>query len=98
MNNEWIDSWEEYYARQFRSDIAYAQQIYGEDPELAELTEEFIQKVVARLLRPLQTGGRSIKPSLCHGDLWDGNVQIDVDTKQAILFDSCCFYGHSESK
>lgn len=94
--NEWTDSWEEYWSRQLRSDVAYAQRIYGEDGELATLTEEFIQKAVARLLRPLQTGGRSIKPSLCHGDLWDGNVQIDVDTKQTILFDSCAFYGHAE--
>ena len=98
MVNEWTDSWEEYYARQCRSDISCLQQVYGEDAELADLTEEFVQKVVARLLRPLQTGGRSIKPTLCHGDLWDGNVQIDVDTKQPIMFDSCAFYGHNESQ
>lgn len=96
MRNEWTDSWEEFWGRQFRSDVAYAQKVYGVDEELESLTEEFIRKVVARLLRPLQTGGRTIKPSLCHGDLWDGNVQIDVDTKQTILFDSCAFYGHAE--
>ncbi len=97
MVNDWTDSWEEYYARQFRSDVSYLQQVYGEDAELTDLTEEFIQKVVARLLRPLQTGGRSIKPTLCHGDLWDGNVQVDVDMKQPVMFDSCAFYGHNES-
>ena len=96
MRNEWTNSWEEFWGRQFRSDVNYAQQVHGKDEELDSLTEEFVQKVVARLLRPLQTGGRSIKPSLCHGDLWDGNVQIDVDTKQTILFDSCAFYGHAE--
>lgn len=32
------------------------------------------------------------------GDLWDGNVQIDVDTKQPVMFDSCTFYGHNESQ
>lgn len=98
MVNDWTDNWEEYFARQFRSDISFLQNVYGEDPELADLTEEFIQKIVARLLRPLQTGGRNIKPSLCHGDLWDGNVQIDVNTKQPIMFDSCAFYGHNESQ
>ncbi|KAH9906757.1 Fructosamine/Ketosamine-3-kinase [Xylariomycetidae sp. FL2044] len=96
MVNDWTDSWEEYWSRQFRSDIKYAQGVYGEDSDLANLTEEFIQKAVARLLRPLQTGGRTIKPSLCHGDLWDGNVQTDDDTKQPVLFDSACFYGHRE--
>ncbi|KAL6859734.1 hypothetical protein ACO1O0_003758 [Amphichorda felina] len=75
MVNDWTDSWEEYYARQFRSDVAYAQGVHGEDRDLNELTDVLVEKVIARLLRPLQTGGRNIKPSLCHGDLWDGNVQ-----------------------
>ncbi len=35
----------------------------GEDPELQAVAEAFIDKVVPRLLRPLQTGGRTIKPS-----------------------------------
>ena len=97
MINTWTDNWEEYFVRQFRSDLSFLSRVYGEDVELATLAEEFLQKVAARLLRPLQTGGRSIKPTLCHGDLWDGNVQIDVDTKQPITFDSCAFYGHNES-
>lgn len=96
MSNEWTDSWEEFWGRQFRSDVAYLQKFYGKDDDLEALTEELIQKVAARLLRPLQTGGRSIKPSLCHGDLLDGNVQMDIDTGQTILFDSCAFYGHAE--
>ena len=75
MVNDWTDSWEEYYARQFRSNIVYAQGVHGEDHELSQLTDALVEKVIARLLRPLQIGGRSIKPSLCHGDLWDGNVQ-----------------------
>lgn len=32
------------------------------------------------------------------GDLWDGNVQIDIDTEEPIIFDSCAFYGHNESQ
>lgn len=96
MPNDWTDNWEEFWGRQFRSDVDYAQHVYGKDEDLESLTKSFIQKVVARLLRPLQTDGRTIKPSLCHGDLWDGNVQIDVDTNRTILFDSCAFYGHAE--
>ena len=98
MVNDWTDNWEEYFGRQLRSDITFLQNVYGEDAELVELVEDFIQKVVARLLRPLQSGGQNIKPTLCHGDLWDGNVQVDVETKQPIMFDSCTFYGHNESQ
>jgi len=93
---DWTDNWEEFWIRMFRSDLEYAQQMRGHDPELVEVAEEFIDKVVPRLLRPLQTGGRSIKPSLCHGDLWDGNIQTDRDSLQPALFDPCPFYGHHE--
>lgn len=97
MVNEWTDSWEDFFTREFRSNLRYAQANRGKDQELTDLAEKFINRVIPRLLRPLQTGGRNIKPTLCHGDLWDGNIQFDVDTKQPVLFDACCFYGHNES-
>ena len=71
---DWTDNWEVFWTREFRSGLEYAQRMRGEDPELQAVAEEFIDKVVPRLLRPLQTDGRTIKPSLCHGDLWDGNI------------------------
>lgn len=97
MDNRWVDSWEEFYTRKFRSALEYGQIPHGRDEELCDIGEEFIEKVIPRLLRPLQTGGRSIKPTLCHGDLWDANIQIDAVTNQPFLFDPCCFYGHHES-
>lgn len=32
--------------------------------ELAELSQAMVEKVIPRLLRPLETGGRHIEPSL----------------------------------
>ncbi|KAK7959702.1 fructosamine/ketosamine-3-kinase [Apiospora aurea] len=98
MDNSWTDSWEEYFTRKFRAALEYGQQPHGRDDELCELGDQFIQKVIPRLLRPLQTDGRSIKPTLCHGDLWDANVQVDASTRLPIIFDPCCFYGHHESE
>ncbi|ORY60896.1 Fructosamine/Ketosamine-3-kinase, partial [Pseudomassariella vexata] len=94
--NEWCDTWEEYFSRQFQSDIRWEQSIRGPDSDFDKVSDEFFQKVVPRLLRPLQTGGRSIKPTLVHGDLWHGNAQIDMTTEEVILFDSCCCYAHNE--
>ncbi|KAK8010954.1 hypothetical protein PG990_009919 [Apiospora arundinis] len=96
MDNSWTDSWEEYFTRKFRASLEYGQQPHGRDEELCQLGEEFILKVIPRLLRPLQTDGRSIKPTLCHGDLWDANVQIDASTQAPVIFDPCSFYGHHE--
>ncbi|KAI1073365.1 Fructosamine/Ketosamine-3-kinase [Whalleya microplaca] len=96
MINEWTDNWEEYFLRLFRANLKYTQKEIGPDTELNEIASEFIQKVIPRLLRPLQAGGRHIKPTLCHGDLWDGNIQMDEETNMLVIFDSCCFYGHNE--
>ena len=98
MMNEWTDTWEEFFTRELCSNLKWAQQKRGRHPGLDEVTGEFVKKVIPRLLRPLETGGRSIKPTLCHGDLWDGNIQTDIDNDRPIIFDACCFYGHNESK
>lgn len=91
--NDWCDTWEEYFARQLRSDIQWMHSIRGPDPEFDTVAELFFQKVVPRLLRPLED---NIKPVLVHGDIWPGNVQIDMKDQRVILFDSCCCYGHNE--
>lgn len=55
-----------------------------------------LDKVVERLLVPLQEDGRVLKPSLIHGDCWDGNTALDGETGEARVFDVCSFYGHNE--
>lgn len=65
MINDWTGDWEGFFTRLFRSNLEYVQKERGEDLELVEIAEEFIEKIIPRLLRPLQTGGRSIKPTLC---------------------------------
>ncbi|KAI1125663.1 Fructosamine kinase-domain-containing protein [Nemania abortiva] len=94
--NDWCDTWEEYFGRQFKADIQWLHSARGPDPELDEVAARFLEKVIPRLLRPLQNGGRSIKPVLVHGDVWPGNVRLDKTTQRVILYDSCCCYGHNE--
>lgn len=96
IDNKWCDTWGEYFSRMFRNDIAWEQEMRGPDPEFTEVAEEFFAKVVPRLLRPLQTGGRSIEPVLVHGDLCDEKMELDKDTGKLIVFDACCCYGHRE--
>ena len=98
VNNEWCDRWEDWFARQFRMDVQFEQSVRGPDPEMDGLLEEFVAKVIPRLLRPLQTGGRSIKPGLVHTDIWHGNIHRDRASQEPIVFDACCVYGHHESK
>lgn len=77
----------------------------GESKELKGLEGDFFEKVVPRLLRPLENTkkGRSIKPVLLHGDLWVGNASVEEkeganEEGNCMLFDSSAFYGHNECK
>lgn len=93
---DWTDNWELFWTREFRSNLEFASGAHGRDSELLDLAGEFIEKVIPRLLRPLQTGGRSIRPVLCHGNLWDGNIEMESTGFQPLFLGACPFYGHME--
>ena len=96
LENTWCDTWEEWFTRAFRAVAELEQSIQGHSEELEKLSEEMCSKVIPRLLRPMETGGRKLTPVLLHGDLWHGNLGVDMDTDQTIFFDCGCFYGHNE--
>lgn len=93
---DWDASWEAFFSKNLRFALDLEIEAKGHDPEFDELVPAIFDKVIPRLLRPLETEGRSVKPSLVHGDLWYANSGIDVDTDQPLVFDACCFYAHNE--
>ena len=95
---EWTDSWEEFFTNSLRKVIDNEVRSQGPDEEVEKLYEGTLNKVVPRLLRPLETGGRSIQPRLVHGDIWDGNVSTDITTNTPVIYDATCIYAHNESK
>ena len=95
---EWTDSWEEFFTNSIKLVMDNEERSQGSDPEVQELCQETLSKVVPRLLRPLETGGRRIQPRLVHGDIWDGNVSTNSETDTPVIFDATCIYGHNESK
>lgn len=96
LTNAWCDSWEEFYTRAFLGTVTLEQEIHGFNEEMHRLAQETCRKVIPRLLRPMEIDGRSLKPTLVHGDLWHGNVGINVTNDQVVLYDCCAFYGHHE--
>lgn len=96
--NEWEESWETYFTKSMKGPLKLELEAKGPDPDFEVLVPVLFDKVIPRLLRPLESEGRSVKPSLVHGDLWYANSGIDVDTGQSLIFDACCFYAHNECK
>ena len=96
-DNTWQSSWEVWFAQAMRKMIELEEMAHGKDDKLESLKKDLFDKVIPRLLRPLETGGRSIQPCLVHSDIWPGNIMTDVDTDKIIIFDSCTFWGHNEA-
>jgi fructosamine-3-kinase len=92
----WESRWETFFAKSLRHALNLEIKAKGPDPQLDALLPILFERVIPRLLRPLETSGRSVKPSLVHGDLWYGNSGRDGITGDSIIFDACCFYAHNE--
>lgn len=92
------DNWEECFTAGIRAIFAAELKSQGADEDMEELTTTILEKVIPRLLRPLEAEGRTVTPRLVHGDLWDGNTSVDVHTGGPMIFDATPLYAHSECK
>ena len=75
----WEDSWCTLYSRYLRHVIDLARPIL-QWPEFDVVCKLTLEKVVPRLLVPLQSEGRVLKPCLVHGDCWDGKWWLPFKT------------------
>ncbi|KAK2589776.1 hypothetical protein QQS21_012547 [Conoideocrella luteorostrata] len=100
QKNDWCDTWEEFFVEAMRFSLRLDEEAKGTCPELRDLSDLMFEKVIPRLLRPVELGrdrkGNAIKPCLVHGDLWFGNFSAERETKAPILYDSCAFWAHNE--
>jgi protein-ribulosamine 3-kinase len=96
MTNLWEESWSALYQKQLAHMIKLDKEKHGIWPEFQHVCRLTIDKVIPRLLEPLQSDGRSIKPCLVHGDLWDENTATNMDTGEPFVFDTGSFYAHNE--
>ncbi|KAK4153196.1 Fructosamine kinase-domain-containing protein [Chaetomidium leptoderma] len=98
QDNAWSDSWEEYWTRQMKGYLDREDAAHNGEPheELERLRPLFLEKVLPRYLRPMETDGRSVTPCLIHADLWPGNVKYIGDSDTACMYDACAMWGHNE--
>lgn len=96
IDTRWCDTWEEFFTRCMKDVMQAELAVQGPNEELEHLSQKILNKVIPRLIRPMETDGRKIIPTLVHGDLWHGNVSVDNETNQPVVYDPCCFYGHNE--
>jgi protein-ribulosamine 3-kinase len=88
-------SWEQTFSKGIEQCFFREEKAYGRDEEMNKLRENIMTIVIPRLLRPLEVEGRSITPTLVHGDLWDGNACIDMRTDRPVLLDPAPLWAHN---
>ncbi len=96
QQNEWTSSWEKSFTVIMNTMFQFEQDMHGRDDEMQRMHQAILEKVIPRLLRPLETGGRQIQPRIVHGDMWDGNTSMDVTTDSPVIFDASGMYAHNE--
>jgi hypothetical protein len=61
------ETWEECFSRGLESIFDMEEQVQGPDKEMQQLRKGLFTKVIPRLLRPLETEGKTVTPTLVHG-------------------------------
>jgi protein-ribulosamine 3-kinase len=92
----WESSWEVMLSKVLAQVMDIDQEKHGEWPEFNAIRALPFEFVIPRLLRPLESDGRSVKPCLIHGDLWDENCADDMNTGEPFAFDAPSIYAHNE--
>lgn len=96
QNNNYADTWEEFFTRGFEHMLDLSVERGGPWEEMEKLRPAITSKVIPRLLRPMETGERSVEPVLVHGDLWCGNIAVDTEGSRPLIYDPASFYAHNE--
>lgn len=96
LDTTWCDTWEESFALNLRGFAEQEKEAHGPSEVLEGLYPRLFDTVIPRLLRPLMTEGRTLKPVLIHGDLWYGNMATNANTGGPVTFDTSVFWAHNE--
>lgn len=94
--NDWDESWCRFFTRLitifFETDV----EVNGPWKEYEEAFKVLKTHTIPQVLEPLQSDGRVLKPTLVHGDLWEENTGINIETGDPVVFDASVFYAHNE--
>lgn len=96
QNTEWTGNWCLFYTRLLTQYFETEIENNGPSEKYQETFARLKKEVIPQILQPLQAGGRELKPSLLHGDLWEGNCSTNLETGEPVTYDAASFYGHNE--
>jgi len=98
LTTTWSNNWTTFFTRLLQDVYDLDVKVNGFWPELDAAMATAVGKVIPRLLDALTDKGRTIKPTLIHGDLWESNIGTDARTGDIYIYDACAYYAHHEKE
>ncbi|KAI1078787.1 Fructosamine/Ketosamine-3-kinase [Whalleya microplaca] len=98
LDTTWDSSWTSFFKKLMHGVYRLDVEVNGFWSELDDAMKITLENLIPRLLDPLTANGRSIKPCLIHGDLWESNIGTDTLTSKLYIFDACAYYAHHEKE
>lgn len=92
----WESSWTTFFTKLLEHVMKLDFETNGSWDDLDRLERRIISHVIPRLIGALERDGRSVRPTLIHADLWEGNTGTSYETGDIYVFDSAAFYAHNE--
>ena len=92
----WNSTWVDFYVQLLQGAMQLNRERNGTWKNLEQVVDRLITHVVPQVLGPLEKEGRAVKPTLIHGDLWDGNIGTDFENGEVYVFDASVYYAHNE--
>lgn len=92
----WESSWTTFFTKLIQHVINLDIETNGYWEDLDRLEARILSHVIPKLIGNLERDGRSVKPTLIHADLWEGNTGTSYETGDIYIFDSGAFYAHNE--
>ncbi|KAE9362990.1 hypothetical protein N431DRAFT_449813 [Stipitochalara longipes BDJ] len=93
-NVTWQSNWGDFYARLLQRLARLDVDVNGHWKSLDTVLAITYSHVIPRLLGALSSSGRTLKPSLIHGDMCEPNYGINADTHEIIIWDASSYYAH----
>ncbi|KAH6842228.1 Fructosamine kinase-domain-containing protein [Chaetomium sp. MPI-CAGE-AT-0009] len=98
LTTTWDSNWTSFFTKLMRGVYELDVEVNGRWQELDDAMTITFEKLIPRLLDPLTAQGRTIKPCLIHGDLWESNIATEEKTGEIFIFDACAYYAHHEKE
>ncbi|KAI1336663.1 Fructosamine/Ketosamine-3-kinase [Xylariaceae sp. FL0016] len=98
LSTSWDSSWTSYFRRLVHDHYQLEKAANGYWKQFDDVMQLTLDRLIPRLLDALVADGRTVRPTLIHGDLWESNIGTEKESGEVFIYDACAYYAHHEKE